>query len=220
MILFGKKNKYFNSKNDEKVNYMLAKLKQIYHLFKTIPELYSFIYQEYDEQEALANLSQKFECTIDKKTIIKYENIEDISIGRSTSIGAYSTIYIQNRNAQNRNSYLSIGEKTYIGESNNIRACGGKIIIGNDCLISQNISIIATNHLYKKDILIKDNHWCEEKNFVEIGDDVWIGCGAIILPGVKVGQGSIVAAGAVVSKDIPPYAVVAGIPAKIIKYRN
>ena len=52
-----------------------------------------------------------------------------------------------------------------------------------------------------------------------IGDDVWIGTRAIIMPGVKIGKGVIVGAGAVVTKDIPDYAVVGGVPAKILKYR-
>lgn len=55
---------------------------------------------------------------------------------------------------------------------------------------------------------------------VVIGDDVWIGTRVIILPGVKIGNGVIIAAGAVVTKDIPDYAVAGGVPAKVIKYRN
>ena len=54
---------------------------------------------------------------------------------------------------------------------------------------------------------------------MQIGNDVWIGTGAILLDGVTIGNGAIVAAGAVVNKDVPPYAVVGGVPAKIIKYR-
>ena len=54
---------------------------------------------------------------------------------------------------------------------------------------------------------------------VEIGNDVWIGVNAVILDGVKIGDGAIVAAGAIVSKDVPPYAIVGGVPAKILRYR-
>jgi len=118
------------------------------------------------------------------------------------------------------NSYLEIGQNTYIGELNNIRASGAKVKIGDNCLISQQVSIIGANHLYRKGTLILDDLWDEEKNFVEIEEDVWIGCGAKILPGVRIGIGSIIAAGAVVSKDVSPYSVVAGVPAKVIKYRT
>lgn len=56
-------------------------------------------------------------------------------------------------------------------------------------------------------------------NFVKIGSDVWIGAGAIILPAVTVGDGAIIGAGAVITRDVPPYAVVAGVPAKIVRFR-
>jgi virginiamycin A acetyltransferase len=59
----------------------------------------------------------------------------------------------------------------------------------------------------------------EKRNFIVIGNDVWIGANAIILPGVTIGDGAIVAAGAVVSRDVPPYAIVGGVPAKILRYR-
>lgn len=58
------------------------------------------------------------------------------------------------------------------------------------------------------------------KQKVTIGNDVWIGTRVVILPGVHIGNGSIIAAGAVVSKDVPKYAVVGGVPAKVIKYRK
>jgi acetyltransferase-like isoleucine patch superfamily enzyme len=58
-----------------------------------------------------------------------------------------------------------------------------------------------------------------DKNFVVVGNDVWIGTKAILLPGIKVGDGSIVGAGAVVTHDVPPYAIVAGVPAKVIGFR-
>lgn len=57
------------------------------------------------------------------------------------------------------------------------------------------------------------------KGDIVIGDDVWIGCRATILSGVHIGQGAIIAAGAVVAKDVPPYAIVGGVPAKVLKYR-
>lgn len=67
-----------------------------------------------------------------------------------------------------------------------------------------------------KDVQVKE--WQSGKR-VEIGNDVWIGTNAVIMGGVKIGDGAIVAAGAVVTKDVPPYAIVGGVPAKVIKYR-
>lgn len=57
------------------------------------------------------------------------------------------------------------------------------------------------------------------KGAIIVDDDVWIGYGATIMSGVHIGQGAVVAAGAVVTKDVPPYAIVGGVPAKVIKYR-
>lgn len=59
----------------------------------------------------------------------------------------------------------------------------------------------------------------EKKNFVRIGNDVWIGINAIILPGVTVHDGAIIGAGSVVTHDVPPYAIVAGVPARVLRYR-
>jgi acetyltransferase-like isoleucine patch superfamily enzyme len=59
----------------------------------------------------------------------------------------------------------------------------------------------------------------KEKMLTVIGDDVWVGHGTIIMSGVKIGRGAIVASGSVVTKDVPPYAIVGGVPAKLIRYR-
>jgi chloramphenicol O-acetyltransferase type B len=106
--------------------------------------------------------------------------------------------------------------------------------IGRFCSIATNVQIGLGNHptnliststlFYKKkntfdiELIDKDINFSEYKTTI-IGNDVWIGSSAIILDGVKVGTGAIIAAGAIVTKDVPPYAIVGGVPAKIIKYR-
>lgn len=160
---------------------------------------------------------------IHKKAIIRVNNLKNLKLGKNNSIGAFSIIIVAN-DLSNPNSFkdssLSIGSNTYIGEGNNIRAAGGTIIIGNDCLISQHVTIVASNHGIEKEILIRKQAWSITNNFVTINDDVWIGAGSIILPGVIVGKGAIIAAGSVVTKSIPDYAIVAGNPAKVLKYRT
>ena len=71
--------------------------------------------------------------------------------------------------------------------------------------------------VHKKETAVKPFE--EESGMTEIGNDVWIGDRTVIMSGVKIGDGAIVAAGAVVTKDVPPYAVVGGVPARVIKYR-
>ena len=89
----------------------------------------------------------------------------------------------------------------------------GKITIGDDCLIASHASINSVTHdsrakLYRETVI---------ENQVTIGNNVWIGSHAVILPGVTIGDNAIVGAGAVVTKDVPAGATVVGVPAKIMK---
>ena len=84
--------------------------------------------------------------------------------------------------------------------------------------MGQECKIFTANHQYKKDSLI-----IEQENIIKpviIGSDVWIGARSIILPGVTIGEGSVIAAGSVVTKSVDKYSVVGGNPAKLIKYRE
>lgn len=145
----------------------------------------------------------------------------DITIGYGTSIGRFTTLAVSSIIYKNKNSpSISIGRNTYIGEYNNIRSAGGSIEIGNNCLISQHITIVASNHLIRRTELIVNQRWTNTNNYVLIEDDVWIGANSVILPGVTIHRGAVVAAGSIVTKDVPEYAIVAGNPAKIIKYRE
>lgn len=108
---------------------------------------------------------------------------------------------------------LTIGDYSHINRGCTLDA-RGTIKIGNNVSVSHNVSIMS------------GSHDCNSVNFrgrflpIRIDDYVWIGTGAIILQGVTIGKGAVVCAGAVVTKDVDPYDVVAGIPAKTIKQRN
>ena len=107
--------------------------------------------------------------------------------------------------------------------------------IGKFCAIASDVRINALNHpmerISQHKITYRPNEYFVgakiDKGFresriadaVEVGHDVWIGHGAIILPGVKIGHGAVIAAGAVVTKDVGPHAVVAGVPARFVKWR-
>lgn len=103
-----------------------------------------------------------------------------------------------------------------------------KLKVGRYVSIAQNVTFLLdvehyTNHIstypWKVKLLGQNVPETFSKGDIIIGDDVWIGYGAIIMSGVHVGQGAVIAAGAVVVKDVPPYAIVGGVPAKVIKYR-
>ncbi|MDB5336971.1 MAG: hypothetical protein JWN70_2590 [Planctomycetaceae bacterium] len=112
---------------------------------------------------------------------------------------------------------LRVGSRTWIGSHANIRAAGGAILIGNNVIIAQGVSLIASNHGTQMGLPFRDQPWDQKKTGISIGDDVWIGAGASILPGVTIGEGSIVAAGAVVTKSIPGFELWGGIPAGFIR---
>ena len=103
-------------------------------------------------------------------------------------------------------SYTSIGERCYF------RATGG-IRIGKYCQIANNTIIATTNHKINGKLYYNN----VENKEVVIGDNVWIGSGAKIMPGVTIGNNSVIAAGAVVTKNVPKNVVVGGVPAKIIR---
>ena len=101
-----------------------------------------------------------------------------------------------------------------------------RLIIGNYCSIVDNVTFLLsvdhpTSHLstYPFKAMFWDEKEAITKGDIIVEDDVWIGFGAVILSGVKIGQGAIIAAGAIVTKDVPSYAVVAGTPAKVIRFR-
>lgn len=125
-------------------------------------------------------------------------------------------------------SKVSVGKGTY-GELNVLQfetTCY-KLIIGNYCSIAPEVVFLTDGeHSYKSistypfatRYFNKSTDTLSKGNII-IEDDVWIGYGAIIMSGVHIRQGAIIAAGAVVTKDVPPYAIVGGVPANVIKYR-
>ncbi len=113
------------------------------------------------------------------------------------------------------NAGIKIGQDSLVGEYSIIRGQGG-VTIGNRVYTSPFTQIIAVNHIFDD----------PNRSFVEQGitaqgivieDDVWLGASAVITDGVRVGKGAVVAAGAVVTKDVPPHTVVGGVPAKILR---
>jgi virginiamycin A acetyltransferase len=115
--------------------------------------------------------------------------------------------------------HSTVGINTFIGKGCAIT----KSDIGNYCSIAPNVLIGMGEHdIYKfsTSTVFSVNAYEElTKDECEIGHDVWIGANAQVLRGVKISNGAVIGAGAVVTKDVPPYAIVVGVPAKIIKYR-
>ena len=159
---------------------------------------------------------------IDPRAIIRIAKGSLLEIGEGSAIGAYSILdLLPDPNSPNvTRSSLMIGRRVAINEFNNIRVSGAQIQIGDSCLISQFVSIIGSNHSIEKNTPIRDQRWDLSKPFIKIGNDVWIGVNAVILPGVQIGDGSIIAAGSVVTHDLPAYCIAAGVPATVIGARS
>lgn len=113
---------------------------------------------------------------------------------------------------------ITIGSDTSIGRSNTIWGQGG-VAIGRDCLLGPDVIVLSENHA-SDSIEIPIRLQGHSRGAVTIGDDCWIGAGAKILAGVDIGKGSVVAAGAVVTKSVDAFSIVGGVPAKLIRYRT
>lgn len=127
-------------------------------------------------------------------------------LGRQSVIESYCCI-------NNAVGDVVIGDHTRIGIHNTII---GPVCIGNHVNLAQGITVTALNHNFEDVTRRIDEQGISTKPVI-IGDDVWIGANAVVLPGVTIGRHCVVAAGAVVTKDVPDHSVVGGVPAKILK---
>ena len=131
---------------------------------------------------------------------------------RKFSLGDYSVIESFSC-INNAVGDVIIGDHTRIGLHNTII---GPVTIGSHVNLAQGITVTALNHNFEDSDKRIDEQGVSTTP-VTIEDDIWIGANAVILPGVTIGNHSVVAAGAVVTKNVPPHSLVAGVPAKIIK---
>lgn len=112
---------------------------------------------------------------------------------------------------------VELGDNSGLGINCRI---SGKTLIGNNVMMGPNVSIFTKNHIFDRMDIPMNLQGMSDERSVVIEDDVWIGANVIILPGVTISKGSIIGAGAVVTKNVPEYTVVGGNPAKLLKYRR
>lgn len=143
----------------------------------------------------------------------------NVRVGRRVHIGAGTTLWAPKR--------LTVGDDTYIGKRCTIE-CDGSI--GAGVLIANHVGIVGRfDHDFSQvGTMVRMAPWIGEADFspdlraksrVVIGDDVWLGYGVLVLSGITVGRGAVVAAGSVVTHDVEPYSIVAGNPARHVKWR-
>ncbi len=131
------------------------------------------------------------------------------SLGKHSVVESFSCI-------NNAVGDVIIGDYTRIGLHNTII---GPVSIGSHVNLAQGITVTALNHNFADSVKPIDEQGVITSS-VTIEDDVWIGANAVILPGVSIGTHSVIGAGAVVTKDVPPYSLATGVPAKVIKKLN
>lgn len=139
---------------------------------------------------------------------------QGIEIGENTIVMHGAVLHVYNFRDM-PHSGIKIGRDSLIGEYSVIRGQGG-VTIGNRVYTSPFTQIIAVNHVFDDPSLPFVDQGITAEGIV-IEDDVWLGANSVITDGVRVGKGAVVAAGAVVTKDVPPHTVVGGVPARLLR---
>lgn len=140
-----------------------------------------------------------------------------ISIGEGTSL-MHGTIFHVFNYRNMPQAGIRVGKNCFFGEYTCIRGQGG-VTIGDGVYTGTQVQIAAVNHVYSDpDKMIKDQGITAEG--ITIEDDVWLGSNVVVVDGVTIGKGCVVGAGAVVTKNLPPYSVAVGMPARVIKNRQ
>lgn len=147
-------------------------------------------------------------------------NIKEMHIGDNTRISEYCWIQcIDSYQGKNFSPRLDIGNDVHIGRFAHVIACDN-IKIGNSVVIAERVYISDNLHGFEDINMPIMKQPLKQAGPVIIEDEAWIGNGACILPNVTIGKHAIIGSNAVVTKDIPPYSVAAGVPAKVIKQYN
>lgn len=134
-----------------------------------------------------------------------------IQFGERVSLGPYVII-------ESRGGNVRIGSHTGIGPFCVLYGHGG-LEIGSSCLIASHVVFIPENHRFDRtDLPMREQGG--SRRGIRIGDDVWLATQVVVLDGVTIGKGAVIGAGAVVTHDIPPYAIAYGVPAKVVGYRT
>ncbi len=140
-----------------------------------------------------------------------------VSFGDNVTVGAYAMIRPSGYYGREIGEGLVVGDRSNVGPFCYLGASGG-IEIGRDVMMGPGVALFAENHVFDRtDIPMRQQGVRRQRIVVE--DDCWLASGSVVLAGVRIGRGSIIAAGSVVTKDVPPFSIVAGAPARVVRSR-
>lgn len=148
---------------------------------------------------------------------VRINKPKQVCIGKRVRLDLYSSIHLNQ--ISRKRPMVKIGDNVLIGAYSSI-GCSNEITIEKDVLLAPHVHITDRNHTFENVGIPINQQSAVSPGPVFIGKETWLGYGVQIMPNVKIGRHCVVAAGSIVTKDIPDYCVVAGIPAKVIKQYN
>lgn len=147
-----------------------------------------------------------------------YHDIDAITIGEGVSVLPYAEILVRSRGGRTSVAgQLVLGDHSIIATGVNIRAAGGAICIGADSGIGQHTVVVAANHTVLPGMIYLKSDWDETRTGVEVGRNVWVSAHCVLLPGSRIGDNAVIAAGSVVRGEVPPNELWGGVPARKIR---
>jgi acetyltransferase-like isoleucine patch superfamily enzyme len=156
--------------------------------------------------------------TIGSHVKIETNDLRLFRAGRGTMIQDYAQITVWGPDPFSPGpGGLRLGENVLICSFANVIAACGEIVIEEYCMIAQHVSLIAANHSLTPGSWYRLQPLAARKTGIHLEPNVWIGCNSVVLPGCRVGRNSVVAAGSVVTKNIPPDEIWGGVPARFMR---
>ena len=160
----------------------------------------------------------RVEGRLDWRCLVRVEPDCVLELGEDSRVYA-GTVLAAKSDGEAR-GVIRIGSSTSIMEYNNLRTEGAELVVGDHCLISQFVSLIASGHEFSRADLRIDEQGVGSVRGIHVGNDVWIGAMVTVMPGVRIGDGSVIGAGSIVTRDVPDYSIAIGNPARVVGRRG
>jgi len=147
-----------------------------------------------------------------------YSDIDAIELGERVWVGAFAEVIVQRHARHSRiEGRLKLDDGAVISTGVNLRAAGGAILVGAGSVLSQHCVVVAANHRLEPGVARIHTPWDETRCGVTIGANVWVGAQCVVLPGARIGDNAVIAAGSVVRGEVPAGELWGGVPASYIR---